>query len=127
MMTAAEKSGKTGRLGRLSLSVRRGARLRRGVVLAASLALIGIGIARRPSAADDDHLAPRQRSEAGPRVYMPLHPADPAQVNKRSEIGLDPAFRQEHDRGSPRDRNGPPRNSIRASGTGAQLRAGTAK
>jgi hypothetical protein len=138
-MTTAEQSGKTGRLGRISVSARHDAYARRAVVFAgAMLALIGVGIARMSSAADDDHPAPSQppgrdrrtdlkipRSEGGPRLYTPLHPADPAQADKR--FGLDPAFRQGRDRDSPTDREGPSPNSIRASGTPPELPAAAAK
>ena len=98
----ADKSGSADSLGRFSAAGR--AVPRRAVHLFAGLlVLAGIGGAG-VSIADDDRTAAKPAaaeaqtdfrpppSAAGPRVYVPVRPADPAQADKQFAIGQESAF-----------------------------------
>ena len=102
---ATEKSGSAGHLRRFSAISGRDAPRRHVAVLALMLALIGIGRSDLPAIAEDGQLSPAQdaasaartdlqtpRSTAPPRLYVPVHPADPAQVDKQFAIGQDTVF-----------------------------------
>ena len=85
-----KKSSPAGRLGGFSAS---------------TIVLIAVGVTSVPAAAEDGRVAPAQNAAAGapadgqtpqsiaaPRLYVPLQPADPAQVDKQFAIGQDTAF-----------------------------------
>jgi hypothetical protein len=121
---AAEKSRSAGHLGRSSRSPGRDAR--RPYVAALAVVVLGsMGMGVR-AAAEDDRVAPAQhatsdaqtdlpapRDMTASRVYVPLHPGDPAQVDKQFAIGQDTVFgiqseelirsgHRDHDRDAPR-------------------------
>jgi hypothetical protein len=121
---AADKSRSAGHRGRFSRSSARAARRPYVAALAmVVLGLIGMGV---PAVAEDDRVAPAPdatpdartdppapRDTTASRVYVPLHPGDPAQVDKQFAIGQDTAFgiqseelirsgHRDHDRDAPR-------------------------
>ena len=100
---AAEKSRSTGHLGRFSRNSGRDAR--RPYVAALAVVVLGSTGLGVPAAAEDDRVAPAlhatsdartdpqaPRDTTASRVYVPLHPGDPAQVDKQFAIGQDTAF-----------------------------------